>query len=314
MMARAATDQSFFLAGEYTDPVYRKVRDNPNNNPELTEAKCFVASLWTRYKNLNVNDRNFLQEAKKDFLARFWEIYLAVALSEHGFELKKDRSAGPEFYFIHNGRKVWVEAVAPGPGVKEDDLVPDYFSSEVTKIKGGMLEIVEIPEEKIILRYTNAIDKKREKYQDALTKGIIGNNDLYLLAINSRGIPYASRWMGIPYFVKALIPFGEEAVLWDTKTGEIGKPFYQKRERIIKAKGSPVPTTAFLNPEFSFISAILHSGVDCISSHTILGDDFIVLHNPTADHPIDPTVFRWCDQMFYKDGKLERRLKQKLQK
>ena len=65
--------------------------------------------------------------------------------------------AGPEFYFLHDGCKVWVEAVAPGPGDGED-RVPDYCYGKVSKL----------PDEKILLRFTNALDKKRNKYQQAL--------------------------------------------------------------------------------------------------------------------------------------------------
>jgi len=133
--------------------------------------------------------------------------------------------------------------------------------------------------------------------------------------MNSRGIPYAPRWhtLDIPYFIQAFLPFGNLSALWDTKTGEIDKTFYEKRENVAKVKGSSVPTTAFLNPEFSFVSAVLHSGVDCVNRPDILGDDFIVLHNPTAKHPLDPTIFQWCEQMFYQNGKLERRPKQEVQ-
>lgn len=311
MKAKTSANQSFFIPGDCKDTTYLNVRDNPHNNPDLTEAKVFVESLWTRYYDLT--DSHFLQDARNHFLQRFWEMYLAVTLRDRGFQLKKVRKAGPEFYFLHKGRKVWVEAIAPGPGDKEEDRVPDYFSREVTKIGGMKWEMEKTPVEKIILRFTNALETKKGKYQHALNRRIIASDDLYLLAINSRGIPYASHCHDIPYFVQAFLPFGNSVMLWDTKKGKIDKGFYQKREKIVKAKGSPVPTTAFLNPESSFVSAVLHSGVDCVNYPAILGDDFVVLHNPTALHFLDPTVFQWCEQMFFQNGRLERGHKKELQ-
>jgi hypothetical protein len=182
MKPKEPNNQSFFLAGDCADRAYLNVRDNPtHNNPflNLIEVKAFVESLWTRYKKLNVADRNFLQEAKKHFHSRFWEMYLAVTLSEHAFELKKDRPEGPEFYFLYNGRKIWVEAVTPGPGEKEEDRVPELRFDEVN----------EIDPERIILRFTNSLVDKRNKYNKALQKNIIAPDDGYLLAINSAGIP-----------------------------------------------------------------------------------------------------------------------------
>ncbi|MBI4796807.1 MAG: hypothetical protein HY790_13390, partial [Deltaproteobacteria bacterium] len=186
--------------------------------------------------------------------------------------------------------------MAPGPGEGKDRL-PEIHYGEVYKV----------PTEKILLRFTNALAEKRNKYNQALQKRIISPDDLYLLAINSRGIPHAPFGNTMPFFVQAFLPFGNLTALIDTKTREIVETFYQKRESVIKAKGSSLPTTAFLNPEFSFISAVLHSGVDCVNRPAILGDDFIILHNPTAAHPLDPTIFQWCEQMFFQDGKLERR-------
>jgi hypothetical protein len=93
----------------------------------------------------------------------------------------------------------------------------------------------------------------------------------------------------------------------DTKTGEIVDTFYQYRENVVKVSGAAVSTTAFLNPEFSFVSAVLHSAVDCVNHPDILGEDFIILHNRTASCPLDPSAFHWCEQMSYRDGRLERK-------
>jgi hypothetical protein len=217
-------------------------------------------------------------------------MFLAVTLRERGFELNRVGDEGPEFYFMHNGRKIWVEAVAPGPG-EGNDRVPDCRQGET------------VPVEKILLRFTNPLDKKKENYNRAVEKKIIAPEDLYLLAINSRGIPHAPFGNTLPFFVQAFLPFGPLTYELDVITKEIVDPYYQFRESIEKQSGKAVPTTAFLNPEFSFISAVLHSGVGCEDCPTIFGQDFIILYNPT--NPLDPSIFNWCQQIFYRDGYLE---------
>jgi hypothetical protein len=288
MKARAPTDQSFFLPGACNDSAYRNVRDNPDR----PEVRAFVDSLWSRYHDLA--DPHFFQDARNHFLERFWEMYLAVTLRERELQLKKDGHAGPEFYFLYNGHKIWVEAVTPQPGDTKDQ-VPDYDY-------GG--EVTEVPTEKILLRFTNALNEKKKKYIKALQKKIISPDDLYVIAINSRAIPHAPYRKTMPYFVQAFLPFGNLAMLIDSKTGKIDKTFYQHRDNIKKASGAPVSTTAFLDPEYSFVSAVLHSGVDCVNRPAILGEDFTILHNPTAIHPLDTSIFQWCEQMFYQNGRL----------
>ena len=285
-----SSEQSFFLPGDCEDAAYRNVRDNPVR----PDVRGFVDLLWFRHRDLA--DPHFREDARNHFLERFWEMYLSVTLRERGFQLTRVGDEGPEFYFLHNGRKVWVEAVAPRPGEGKDQ-VPDYRYGEVQ----------EVPTEKILLRFTNALADKRNKYIKVLQKKIIDANDLYLLAMNSRGIPHAPYGNTMPFFVQAFLPFGNLAADIDTKTGKIVDTFYHYRENVVKASGAAVSTTAFLNPEFSFVSAVLHSGVDCVNHPDILGEDFMILHNPTASYPLDPSVFHWCEQMFYQEGRLERK-------
>ena len=108
------TADTFFLSGEATDPGYRNVRDLPHWH----DAKAFTEYLWPLYRHLA--DPNFRTDARNHFNQRFWEMYLACTLIVRGFELHRLGSEGPEFYFIFGGRRVWVEAVAPGPGTGPD--------------------------------------------------------------------------------------------------------------------------------------------------------------------------------------------------
>ncbi|MGO8763171.1 MAG: hypothetical protein ACLP2P_00455 [Desulfobaccales bacterium] len=297
-----STDPSFFISGDCHDRSYKNLRDNLLTinkilYPNRPEPRQFVESLWSRYSDLA--DPHFREDARNHFLERFWEMYLAVTLREREFQLKRAGSEGPEFYFMSNRCKIWVEAVVPGPG-EGIGRVPEICYGKVQKV----------PTEKILLRFTNSLDEKRIKYKEALEKRIVNPDDLYLLAINSRGIPHGPFGNTMPFFVQAFLPFGNLAMDIDTKTRKAVETYYQYRENVIKASGAAVSTAAFLNPEFSFVSAVLHSGVDCVNHPDILGEDFMILHNPTASYPLDPSVFHWCEQMFYQEGRLERNLGQ----
>ncbi len=278
----------FFIPGDCKDSFYRVVRDLP----EHKEARAFVESLWQRYRGYE--DRHFLEGAKSNFLQRSWEMYLAVALLDHELRLSRVGNVGPEFNFDFRGRKVWVEAVAPGPGDGDD---------RVTECVPG--KPFSVPTEKILLRFTNALAEKRSRYLSARQKEIIGPDDLYLLAINSRGIPHAPFGNTLPFFVQAFLPLGDLTYVLDKKCRRISDSFYLRRDTVQKTRGATVATDCLLDEKYSFVSAVLHSAADCVNGPRTLGDDFEVLHNPTARLPLEPSPFAWCKQMYFRSNALE---------
>lgn len=270
----------FFLTGEARDVGYTNIRDFSHHE----KARQFIAYLWEHYKQFA--DPHFREDAKNHFLERFWEMYLTVTLIEHGFNINRVGEEGPEFYIEQDGKKIWVEAIAPGPG-EGPDRIPEP--------ERGIA--YHVPTEKILLRFTHALSEKRNKYIEARKKGIISPDDGYLLAINSRGIPHAPYGNTMPYFIQAYLPFGPYAVSIDPGTGNIVDSFYQHRAAVSKLNGANIPTTAFLDQEFSCISSVLHSSVDCVNRPEALGGDFCMLHNPNASLSVDQSLFSWCQQL-----------------
>jgi len=193
---------------------------------------------------------------------------------------------GPEFFVEFDGHCVWFEAIAPGPGTGADK-VPENTLGDV-------------PEERILLRFTNALDEKRKKYLQAVGKGIIQPSDRYVVAINSRGIPHGRYYGGAaPYFVQAFLPLGHPTLTINIETREAVNAYFQRREAVPKVNRSPVSTKAFLEAQSACVSAVLYSSVDCGDHSKALGYDFEVLHNPTAQYPLNSSMFAWCRQFFW---------------
>ena len=269
----------FFSDGPASDPAYVSTRDHQLG----ADSKVFIESLWKRY--CQYADSAFRDDARNHFHQRFWEMYLAVTLLDKGFELDKHGDDGPEFSAQIDGMRVWFEAIAPTPGTGAD-RVPELASGEVRKA----------PVKEILLRFTNALDEKRQRYLAAVDSGRIASEDGYVLAINSRGISIGTCGISTPYFVQAFLAIGPLAAALDPKSLEIIDSYHQYRPQIEKANGAPVSTCPFLGQDAAYCSTVIHSAVDCANYPTDLGADFVLLHNPNASRPITEATFPWWSQ------------------
>ena len=277
--------RSFFIAGKDCKRGYRNVRESKF----LESARVYTEKLWRIYEPYA--DRHFRQDAREHFLQRYWEMYLTVALIERGIKPVRVSGTGPEFYFQHAGRRVWVEAIAPGPG-RGKDRVPEDLS------KHGF----SVPTEKILLRYTSALTAKRDKLLEDRKRGIITPQDAYILAINCREIPHA--WLGgvIPYVIQAFLPFGPLSLTFNIRTMQVTGRHFERREAVSKRSGTLVSTKPFLEPSFAGVSAIIHSAVDAANAPVVLGADFFVLHNPMATVRVPIGLFsHWKQFVFAND-------------
>lgn len=285
-MVAKSKSSSFFLSGECKDPGYRNVRDLPH----FETYHYFVEDLWRDYRPYA--DRHFLNEARNQFLQRFWEMYLCVVFLRRGFLVTKISNEGPEFVISIEDRRIWIEAIAPNSGTGPDYVPEPPYDGYA----------FDVPTEKIILRYTNALSTKLVAYNKYFQKGLIKEKDSYVVAINSRGIPHAPYGSVLPYHVHAFLPFGPLSACLDRKTLMITDSFFQHREHVKKQNDELISTQPFLDPTYAGISAVIHSAVDCANGPGELGADFDILHNPLAECALPLQSLNWCRNRIYSKG------------
>jgi len=164
--------------------VYRNLRDMAT--PEAREGKEFAEQLWTQYHPYA--DAHFLTEIRRDFSARFWEMYLTCTLlqqgQQHGYSVScpKYNTGGPDICVEHGDFCIWIEAVTAtdGDSTKADSAIkPELVQGDI------------VPDEKIILRYTTAIYEKHKKYLEYRAKGTVAKNDAYIIAVNGSSLFYS---------------------------------------------------------------------------------------------------------------------------
>jgi hypothetical protein len=223
-------------------------------------------------------------------------MYLAVALIRRGYEVRSRGGTGPDFCVIDGDTSIYLEATAPGPG-EGPDAVPEPPPMVASTV----------PEKQILFRLRGAIESKLDQFKQWVAEDVVSDSQPYIIAVNGRRI-WPSRLEGnLPFIVKAVFPFGDYSVVWNTITNEITNGFYSHRDTIRKAFGSEVKTDLFESDAYGEVSAVLYAWCDC-ANHTVnLGDEFIVVHNPRARNPIRHGLFPFGHEYTSDDGTLHRK-------
>jgi hypothetical protein len=242
-----------------------------------SEARLFVENLWTRYKEHA--DKDFAKKIATRFHEHFWEMYLACTLKDNGkFLLPKTKSKGPDIEIKSaDFSRIWVEAITASPGTGEDRIPLPKLDD-----KPGF----RVPEDRIVLRYTTAVDAKYQKYiryTDSEKGTVIEESEPYVIAVNGSKVPYAWDWDDeIPYIVQAVLPFGLPTIETNWDTPEKSTPGFEYRTEIKNVKGEGIPTNTFLRKEYEGISGVIFSKAGIHEFRNKMGNDFIFVHNPLA--------------------------------
>lgn len=271
-----------FSPGPATDPAYLNLRAGGQDH--LVAARSFIESMWAQFHGFA--DANFLTEVRRDFHARFWEMYLTCTMLQSANRLGYRVSCpkpGPDILLEFESGRVWVEAVTAtngAPGLPDTLVQPNPDGSTT------------IPEEKIVLRYTNAIQEKYRKYLRYLRYGRVRKGDAYIVAINAALLSYRGIHAedDAPPFLKALYPLGRFQVLISRDSGEIVGHQNEARFEITKASGKKVGVQTFLGRPCRGISAVLCSFANAVYDGASLGSDFELAYNPMGRSPLHPRI------------------------
>ncbi|MYA35341.1 MAG: hypothetical protein F4Y34_01580 [Gammaproteobacteria bacterium] len=281
---------SFFSEGDGTDRGYVNVRDAADGI--CADGRAYTELLWRRFSDFA--DSQFLREAKDNFTERFWEMYLGCTLIDCGYEIGTPGDEGPDLFTHVIDKFFWFEATASSAGTK-DDQVP----------KPTVGEAGFVPEDKILLRLTNAIDAKLRQIERAQERGIVSERDGALVCINGRQIPNTTVDAVPPLIVQAVLAIGNPQITLDRYTMQVISSGFEKRPHLKKASGTEISTRGFVDGSLARISAVIYSHVDCVNHPPRLGDDFLCVHNPYAIHPL-PIGFlgRGVEYWVQEDNKL----------
>ncbi len=256
----------------------------------IPERRVIFEELWARF--CPYKDGHFLGQVKSDFAARTWEMYLGVVLLDHGFGLAGPRDHGPDLRVV-SPDMLWIEAVVSNKG-SGADAVPHIAWDGVGSV----------PEDQMLLRLTNSMAEKLNKYSAYLDDGIVASDAPFVIAVNSGPLEFPED-PGMPLMVKCLLGIGHLQVSFFS--GGAHRPSWSRRTSVIKVAGPQIPIDLFTDPEYAGISGVIYSSTDVLNHPAQLGADCILIRNHNARNPLSKHTFPFFEQ-WTREGDTIRRI------
>ncbi|OGS07905.1 MAG: hypothetical protein A2270_02520 [Elusimicrobia bacterium RIFOXYA12_FULL_51_18] len=241
-----------------------------------------IEKIWGEFKPYAETTclTEFTSGDEDKFRQRYWEILLGSYLLRAGLKLSPpSKAGGPDFRIEHNGRVIWVEAIAPGRGIKNNQ-VPDIVPSPGPANK--------VPSDKILLRYTTAIDTKFKKYVSYLDNKIVKPSEVFIIAVNysqSRCFSFKGK-STYPAILQAVYPIG------DLKLHKDGSQSITYRDKIVNENQAEIDTAFFLNLRHSGITAVLSTSRDEYHICNKPPTPIILVPNKLAANPLRPSPIK----------------------
>ena len=229
-----------------------------------------------------LEDPHFEQELDRDPDARLWEMMVAKILKFEGTN-PTSTDHGPDFVVQKDGKRVFIEAICPGPGDERNpnSVPPMVYGTPIAQ---------EVPVAQIVLRIRGALEEKKRKYTQYLEDGIVSENDVCIIAVSSTKLgPRANLWP--PAIMRATHGLGNRYVVFGRSEGVVDEGS-QSCESIPKVNGEEIDTRFFLGEENRLVSAVLYSDCSLFSLVFDLFDESMIIHNPNARMPLQPGFFK----------------------
>ncbi len=271
------------------------LRNLVQSNSKLTkDVRHLLEKCWISYEPYVEN--NFLSDFfGKGFRQRCWELYFWHRLTDLGFSLSQPGSGMPDVEMIVDNQKIFVECMSPTAGEKENQIQVTNTNTTAQKV----------PEDKILLRITSSIYDKSKQAKKREEK--VGNSP-YIIAID---ISQLKRWgFDEDYYFRPVYPIGKPIVNFDFESDDVSSQSKENHESVSTIKKSnniTVSTTPFLDgTEYSHISAILYCDADLTKITSFGNEKFTLVHNFTANNPLNSEAFKNHKQYFYREhGQLD---------
>src|SRR3989344_1384479 len=266
--------------------------------------KRWLEKNWRERKRFitKKEQENFRSDIRfQKFHQRIWELYVSASLLHHELNLSKTNDKGPDFLLKHDGKNVWIEAVAPtqGSGPNKVETTEDILANVpegVLVSRGGSIYDFVRPK---ILRITQGFVGKASNLKQYSSDNI---SDCIVIAIN--GGLFEGDMLTEQLVLGAV--FGRGNSVYAKKRGKdkFQRGYYEFVPSFSKGD-APIDASLFLRDEYKHISAVIYCGKRIYESYRDYsrkpGDDFVFVYNPKALNPLDSNLFKFGVHYFWEN-------------
>jgi len=247
-----------------------------NEESELArKAKNFYQKLYEAYQINECEEANFLDGIQKQWYPRIWEMYFTCQLAELDYEVSCPKGNAPDIKLKINDQIIWIECTIISKG---QDAVTEHEDEEIH----------ELNDEDYILRITSALNSKHKQIQTHKESGIINNNDIVLIAINTGELMMTDiAQLDYPLIQKALYGIGQMTYNFTTK--EVKN---LHRPKIPKSEAVTIQSNLFTTPDYEYISGVIFSNWKTTEIEKKLEHDFELIHNLFAKNKLTKGTFK----------------------
>jgi hypothetical protein len=271
--------------------TYTAVRTT--QKPRGLAVRQHCVDLWRDFAPFV--DSQFVAEFPRHFHERWFEMYLTVSLLHAGADVQPTQPPGPDVLVRADGRRIWIEAICGTGGAPG---LPDSIPAPVYPTGGGARKLRERP-----VGPYSASDPERLGDQEGCLRSVSANqivapDDVLLVAINVREIPYA--WPDESrYMFRALFGVGNQVLMIDRATAKAVSSSHEQLVSIPKkSTGAPVGTMPFIDDSMPNIAGVVCSSGNAANAPSPLGADLTLFPNLTASAPWIgrslPGVMEWA--------------------
>lgn len=309
---------------DFFQPIVEEAKRNTNFSSVLVPFRKAERELFNQWADGFVDrDGKLIEEFQTTFNSTFWEIYLFACFKEYG--LKSDWSyASPDFCLSAKGVGLVVEATTANSAKGKSNEWDRNFSPERLQVLRRFKEL----NTEAIIRLSNAILSKAKKYRETYKALAHVNKKPFVLAVAPFEQPHFNLQYDRP--IRALLYdyYVDEDAFLDNPIAYPEGPPGINLGFVEKDNGAKISLGFFNDDQLSEISAVIFSctgtwgKLSAMSSnpatttqvHSIWAtaprgapeirqcspsehkesvlDGLQIYHNPYADHPLAPEVFR----------------------
>lgn len=267
------------VEGDHLDIGYVNIREARSRaEVDIREA---LDAMWERYAPYA--DSDFKAGFARDPAGRFWEMHLGCKLLAAGKTLlvagaRKREGGQPDLCVLEEGRRIWIEAIAPEAG----SAGPDQVLGPKPINEGGGLAAA--PVRQVQLRATSALLTKSRVIEKYLGQGTIGPDDVRLIAIGAGRFGSLVQDEPLPLVMSVVFPLGGQYMTIDRESGAVVDQGFHFSPEILRS-GPAIPRMAFLDARFAHVSGLVWSrmGIGFLGQRD---RPLTLVHNPLAQRPM----------------------------